>query len=84
MYLDQCRQGPNPMRYPMTHLQFKNVLYETLLVGWTRCNVINNDSLTHCPRVHMLSHLTLKKLCIVYKIPIPRTYCYQYGFKFMY
>jgi hypothetical protein len=24
MYLDQCRNGPNPIRRPLTHIQFKN------------------------------------------------------------
>jgi hypothetical protein len=34
IYLDRCRQGPNPVRRPMTHLQFKNALCEALLLEW--------------------------------------------------
>jgi hypothetical protein len=71
------------MRYPMTHLQFKNVLCKALLVGWTRCNVTTNTALTHRPSIHMPSHSTLKRLCVVFKIPTLCTYCYQYDFKFM-
>jgi hypothetical protein len=34
IYLNRCGQGPNLVRHPMTHLQFKNALCEALLVGW--------------------------------------------------
>jgi hypothetical protein len=47
MYLDKCKQGPNPVTTPMTHLQFKNALCEALLVGWVRHDERRNETLTH-------------------------------------
>jgi hypothetical protein len=41
-YLDWCKQNPNPMRYLLTHLQFKNTLYKALLVGWIWCNLMGD------------------------------------------
>jgi hypothetical protein len=34
IYMDRCRQGRNPTKHPMNHLQFKNTLCEGLLQGW--------------------------------------------------
>jgi hypothetical protein len=36
MYFSHCGEGPNPVAWPMTHLEFKNALCETLLQGWIR------------------------------------------------
>jgi hypothetical protein len=83
MYLDRCKQGPNPMTIPMTHLQFKNALCEALLVGWLRRTETRNESLTHHPSIHMPSHSTKKRLYIVCEVRTPRTYCYQCDFKFI-
>jgi hypothetical protein len=60
MYVDQCKQGPHPRRRPMTHIQFKNSLWEALQEGWPRRNVVDNVALTHRPGIHMPSHSTLK------------------------
>ena len=84
MYLDRCRQGFNPKKYLMTHLQFKNALYEALLVGWMRRNKIREVPLNYHPSIHMLLHSTKKKLCIVCERRKPHTYCYQCNSKFMY
>ena len=83
MYLDQCKQGPNLVTHPMTHLKFKTMLCEILLVGWRRRKEVNNDALTHRLSIHMPSHSSVKRLCIYCKIHTPYTYCYQCGFKFM-
>jgi len=83
MYLDYCTQGPNPMKSPMTHLRFKTAFCEALLQGWHRPHEVNNDALLHRPSIHMPSHTTLKRQCVVCKIRNPHTHCYQCGFKFM-
>jgi hypothetical protein len=83
MYLDRCKQGPNPVTPPMTHLQFKNALCEALLVGWTRRTETRNETLTHHPSIHMPSHSKKKRLCVVCEVRTIRTYCYKCGFKFM-
>jgi hypothetical protein len=83
MYLDRCQQGPNPVRHPMTHLQFKNVLCEALLDGWMRRNEVVDAPLIHRPAIHMPSHSTKKRLCVVCRSRKSHTYCYQCGFKFM-
>jgi hypothetical protein len=56
MYLDRCRQGPNPKKYPMTHLQFKNALCKALLAGWMGRNETREKPLNYHPSIHMLSH----------------------------
>jgi hypothetical protein len=83
MYLDRCRQGPNPVRHPMKHLQFKNALCKALLFSWPRRTEISNDALIEHPSIHMPSHTTLKRQCVVYETRTPHTYCYQCGFRFM-
>jgi hypothetical protein len=83
MYLDRCKQGPNPVKSPMTHLRFKTAFCEALLRGWSRPHEVNNDALLHRPSIHMPSHTTLKRQCVVCKIRTPHTYCYQCGFKFL-
>jgi hypothetical protein len=82
MYLDRCKQGPNPVKTPMIHLQFKNALYEALLHGWVQCTESRYETLTHCPSIHMPSHSTKKRLCVVCEVHTSH-YCYKYGFKFM-
>jgi hypothetical protein len=47
MYLDRCRQGPNPVKSPLTHLRFKIAFSEALLEGWRRPNEVNNNALAH-------------------------------------
>jgi hypothetical protein len=64
IYLDRCKQGPNPVRSPMTHLQFKNALCEALLLGWKTRIVSRNESLTHRPSIHMPSHSKKKRLYV--------------------
>jgi hypothetical protein len=83
MYLDRCRQGPNPVKSPLTHLLFKTAFYEVLLEGWRRPHEINNNALVHRLSIHMPSHTTLKRQCVVCKVRITHTYYYQCGFKFM-
>jgi hypothetical protein len=83
MYLDRCKQGPNPVAHPMTHLKFKTMLCEALLLGWGRRNEVHNEALTHRPSIHMPSHSSIKRVCIHCKIYTPHTYCYKCGFKFM-
>jgi hypothetical protein len=83
MYLDRCRQGPNPIRHPMKLLQFKKALCEALLLGRPRRTEINNNVLTKRPSIHMPSHTTLKRQCVVCEMRTPHTYCYQCGFRFM-
>jgi hypothetical protein len=53
MYLDLCKKGPNLVRFLMTHLKFKNSLFEALLVGWKKRTEIRNETLTHRPNIHM-------------------------------
>jgi hypothetical protein len=83
MYLDRYKQGPNPVTHPLTHLQFKTKLCEVLLHGWKGRNEVYNEALTHRPSIHMPSHSTTKRLCVVCKRHTPHIYCYQCGFKFM-
>jgi hypothetical protein len=83
MYLDRCKQGPNLKKNPMMHLQFKNALCEALLVGWVRRNERSQEPLSHHPRIHMPSHSTKKRLCVVCGTRKPHTYYYQCGTKFM-
>jgi hypothetical protein len=70
MYLDRCRQGPNPVKSPLTHLLFKTAFYEVLLEGWRRPHEINNNALVHRLSIHMPSHTTLKRQCVVCKVHI--------------
>jgi hypothetical protein len=83
MYKDHCKQGRNPVTHPLTHLQFKTKLCEALLHGWKGQQEFNNKALTHRPSIHMPSHSTTKRLCVVCKIHTHHTYCYKCGFKFM-
>jgi hypothetical protein len=83
MYLDWCKQGPNPVHQPMIHLQFKNALCEALLGGWVRRNEVSNILLNHHPTIHMPSHSTKKRLCVVCRSHKLHTYCYKCGSKFM-
>jgi hypothetical protein len=83
MYLDQCKQGPNSKKNPMMHLQFKNAFCEALLAGWVRRNETSQEPPSHRPSIHMPSHSTKKKVCVVCGTTRPRTYCYQCGSKYM-
>jgi hypothetical protein len=83
IYLDQCKQRPHPTRRPMIHIQFKTALCEALLEGWPRKNEVDNSALTHRLGIHMPSHSTLKRHCVVCKYRMPHTYCYQCRFQFM-
>jgi hypothetical protein len=83
MYLDWCQPGPNPVRQPMTHLQFKNALYEALLGGWMWQNEVINAPLNHHPTIHMPSQSTKKRLYVVCRSRKLHTYCYKCGSKFM-
>ena len=84
MYLDWCKQGPNPMAHPITHLKVKTMLCEALLLGWDHRNEVDNEALKHCPSIHMPFHSSIKRVCIHCKIHTPHTYCYKCGFKFIY
>jgi hypothetical protein len=70
-------------RSPSDTFTIQEHINEVLLVGWTKRNIISNDTMMHHPSIHMPSYLIFKKLCVVCKIPAPRTYCYRYSFKFM-
>jgi hypothetical protein len=83
MYLSRCAEGPNLEARPMKHLQFKTVLSEALLDGWRGRNERGNEVLTDCPTIHMPSSTHLKRLCVVYKLHTPHTYCFKCNFKFM-
>jgi hypothetical protein len=83
MYKHACHGRRNEVPSPMSHLEFKNALCEALLIGWPRRKEVSNDALIHHPSIHMPSHATLRRPCIVCGIHFPRTYCYQCGFKFM-
>jgi hypothetical protein len=83
MYWHACKARSNKVPNPMNHLEFKNALYEALLLGWPRGKEVNNEALIHRPSIHMPSHSTLRHPCIVCGIHFPHTYCYQCGFKFM-
>jgi hypothetical protein len=83
MYLSRCKEGRNPVRRPMSHLAFKVALCKALLHGWQERTTISNEALTERPSIHMPSHMTLKRACVVCKVRNPHTYCYQCGFKFM-
>jgi hypothetical protein len=83
MYLSRCKEGRNPVTHPMKHLEFKVALCKALLQGWPLCNTIVNDILTERPSIHMPSHTTAKRTCVVCAVRTPHTYCYQCGFKFM-
>ena len=83
MYLDQCKLGRNRVTHPLIHLRFKNKLCEALLHGCRGQNEVNNKALMHRPNIHMPSHTTTKRLCVVCKRHTPHTYCYQCRFKFM-
>jgi hypothetical protein len=84
MYLSQYRKGPNPVIHPMNHLEFKVALYKVLPHGWPQHNNIVNEALIYWPSIHMPSHTSVKKTCIVCEVRTPHMYCYQHGFKFMY
>jgi hypothetical protein len=83
LYLSHFASGPHRVARPMTHLRFKTALCESLLQGWTRQNERGNEVLTDRPTIHMPSHTHLKRLCVVYKLHTPHTYCYKCNFKFM-
>jgi hypothetical protein len=83
MYLARCKEGPNPVRRPMNHLEFKVALCKALLHGWPLRNIILNEVLTHRPSIHMHSHTHVKRTCVVCEVRTPHMYCYQCGFKFM-
>jgi hypothetical protein len=71
MYMHRCKQGPTLVTHPLTYLQFKTKLCEALLHGWKGRNEVNNETLTHCPSIHMPSHTTTKRLCVVCKLHTP-------------
>jgi hypothetical protein len=77
MHLSRFREGPHPTRRPLTHLQFKTVLCEALLEGWTQQSDLGNELLVDHPSIHMPSHTHLRRLCIVCKLRFPHTYCYK-------
>jgi hypothetical protein len=83
MYLHACQRRPEEVPHPMMHLKFKTALYKALLLGWGQRKEVNNEALSHCPSIHMPSHSTLRRPCVVCGIHLPHTYCYQCGFKFM-
>jgi hypothetical protein len=68
MYLSWCKEGPNPIRHPMNHLQFKVAFCEALLQGWPLRNNISNEALTDQPTIHMPSHTSLKRACVVCEV----------------
>ena len=76
MYLDRCKHGPNLVRSLMTHLQFKNALYEALLVGCVQYTEIRNETLTHHHSIYIPSHSTKKKLCIMHETCTLHSYYY--------
>jgi hypothetical protein len=63
IYLSHCGKGPNLVAQPMTHFEFKNALYETLLQGWTGRNKPENEELTNHLTIYMPSYTHLKQLC---------------------
>jgi hypothetical protein len=83
MYKHTCRERPNQVTHPMTHLEFKTAFCKAFLVGWPRRKELNNEVLTDRPSIHMPSHSKLRRPCVVCGIHLPHTYCYQCGFKFM-
>jgi hypothetical protein len=83
MYLDRCKQVRNPKKTPMTHLQFNNALCDALLAGWMRRNERSHEPSNQHPWIHMPSHSTKKRLCVVCGTRKPHTYCYKCGTKFM-
>lgn len=83
IYLDRCKQGSNPKKNPMMHLHFKNGLCEAFLEGWTPCNERSHEPLSQHLRIHIPSHSTKKRLCVVCETRKPHTYCYKCGIKFM-
>jgi hypothetical protein len=83
MYLSRCKEGRNPIRHPMNHLEFKVALCKALLHGWPLRNTIMNEALIHQPSIHMPSHTNVKRICVVYEVRTPHTYCFQCDFKFM-
>jgi hypothetical protein len=76
IYLHACRGRPEEFPTPITHLEFKNALYEALLLGWRRRKEVNNEALIYRPSIHMPSHSTLRRPCVVCGTHLPRTYCY--------
>jgi hypothetical protein len=83
MYLARYKEGPNPIKHPMNHLEFKVALCKALLQGWQQRTNISNEALTERLTIHMPSHTHLKRACVVCAVRTPHTYCYQCGFKFM-
>jgi hypothetical protein len=64
------------MQHPMNHLQFKVAFCKALLHGWQQRTNVLHEALTEWPSIHMPSHTTLKRACIVYAIRTPHTYYY--------
>jgi hypothetical protein len=83
MYMSRYNEEENSIKHPMNHLEFKVALCKALLQGWMQCTNISNEALTHRPSIHMPSHTSLKRACVVCEVRNPHTYCYQCGFKFM-
>jgi hypothetical protein len=81
IYLHACRGRPEEVPTPMTHLEFKNALCEALLLGWRQWKEVNNETLTHRPSIHMPSHSTSRRPCVVCGIYLPHTYCLAVWFQ---
>jgi hypothetical protein len=74
MHLHACRERPNEVPHPMTHLEFKNALCKALLLKWPQRKEVNNAALIHNPNIYMPLHSTLRRPCIVCRIHLQATY----------